>query len=110
MFDDFDIDYNQYKYLIETRLSGALTKPKSALVITRATGTLVAPTAPTFVSATNTITIPTKAGVVYSIDGVDHAAGDVIITEDTTVHAEPTTGYHFAANITVDWTFDYVAG
>lgn len=33
MFDDFDIDYNQYKYLIETRCSGALVKPKSALVI-----------------------------------------------------------------------------
>lgn len=33
MFDDFDIDYNQYKYLIETRCSGTLTKPKSALVI-----------------------------------------------------------------------------
>lgn len=33
MFDDFDIDYNQYKYLIETRCSGALIKPKSALVI-----------------------------------------------------------------------------
>lgn len=33
MFDDFDIDYNQYKYLIETRCSGALTKVKSALVI-----------------------------------------------------------------------------
>jgi len=36
MFDDFDIDYNQYKYLIETRISGALTMPKSALVIERA--------------------------------------------------------------------------
>ena len=33
MFDDFDIDYNQYKYLIETRISGALIKPFSALVI-----------------------------------------------------------------------------
>jgi hypothetical protein len=31
MFDDFDIDVNQYKYLIETRISGALTIPKSAL-------------------------------------------------------------------------------
>lgn len=30
-FDDFDIDFNQYKYLIETRLSGALTLPKSAI-------------------------------------------------------------------------------
>ena len=33
MFDDFDIDYNQEKYLIETRCSGALTKPYSALVL-----------------------------------------------------------------------------
>lgn len=32
-FDDFDIDYNQQKYLMETRLSGALTKPKSAIII-----------------------------------------------------------------------------
>ena len=32
MFDDFDIDYNQQKYLMETRISGALTKPKSAMV------------------------------------------------------------------------------
>lgn len=30
-FEDFDIDYNQYKYLIETRMSGALVKPFSAL-------------------------------------------------------------------------------
>ena len=33
MFDDFDIDYNQQKYLIETRCSGALVKPYSAIVI-----------------------------------------------------------------------------
>ena len=33
LFDDFDIDYNQYKYLLETRRSGALIKPFSALVI-----------------------------------------------------------------------------
>lgn len=33
MFDDFDIDYNQQKYLIETRCSGALTRPKSAIVV-----------------------------------------------------------------------------
>lgn len=30
-FEDFDIDFNKHKYLIETRVSGALTKPKSAL-------------------------------------------------------------------------------
>ena len=33
LFDDFDIDYNQYKYLMETRISGALIKPFSALTI-----------------------------------------------------------------------------
>lgn len=31
MFDDFDIDYNKYEYLIETRCSGALVKPYSAV-------------------------------------------------------------------------------
>ena len=31
MFDDFDIDYNKMKYLIETRCSGALVKPYSAV-------------------------------------------------------------------------------
>ena len=35
MFDDFDIDYNQQKYLIETRCSGALVKPYSAITITK---------------------------------------------------------------------------
>ena len=33
MFDDFDIDYNQQKYLIETRCSGALIRPYSAITI-----------------------------------------------------------------------------
>jgi hypothetical protein len=33
MFDDFDIDFNAQKYLIETRCSGALTKPHSAIVL-----------------------------------------------------------------------------
>ena len=37
-FDDFDIDYNQYKYLLETRCSGALTLPYSAQVIEQEAG------------------------------------------------------------------------
>lgn len=36
MFDDFDIDYNQQKYLMETRCSGALVKPYSAIVLKKA--------------------------------------------------------------------------
>ena len=33
LFDDFDIDYNKYTYLIETRCSGALIKPYSAIAV-----------------------------------------------------------------------------
>lgn len=36
MFEDFDIDFNQYKYLIETRLSGALMRPYSAMTVLKA--------------------------------------------------------------------------
>lgn len=36
-FDDFDIDYNQQKYLLETRQSGALIRPYSAIVLKEAT-------------------------------------------------------------------------
>lgn len=49
-FDDFDIDFNQYKYLIETRVSGALVLPKSAMVLTKGT------------SGTSTTTTTTTAG------------------------------------------------
>ena len=35
-FDDFDLDFNQYKYLLETRISGALTVPKAAIVLEQA--------------------------------------------------------------------------
>ena len=37
MFEDFDIDYNQQKYLIETRCSGALIKPYSAIAVEQVT-------------------------------------------------------------------------
>jgi HK97 family phage prohead protease len=42
MFDDFDIDYNQQKYLIESRFSGALIKPFSALTFGLKKGSAVA--------------------------------------------------------------------
>lgn len=41
MFDDFDIDYNQMKYLMETRCSGALTVPYSAIVLKKTAGEAV---------------------------------------------------------------------
>lgn len=67
LFDDFDIDYNKQKYLIETRMSGALVKIKSALVVrgVAAGVTLVTPNAPTFDAETGIITIVATTGVVY---------------------------------------------
>ena len=40
-FDDFDLDFNQEKYLLETRISGALTKHRAAIVVTRETAPVV---------------------------------------------------------------------
>lgn len=105
-FQQFDIDYNQEKYLTETRISGALTKPYSAIVIRRMTGTEAVPTGPTF--AANKITIPTDTGVIYEIDGVVKT-GQVTITENTDVDARPAEGYYFKANTTRSWNFTYTA-
>ena len=109
MFDDFDIDYNQQKYLIETRISGALVKPKSALVLKRVSGTTVTPEAPAFDPETNTITIPDITGVVYMDEADDSVleAGDVVISETTDVRAVPDTGYNFPHNTVTTWTFAY---
>ena len=108
MFDDFDIDYNQFKYLIETRISGALTKPKSALVIRRSAGNVVTPKQPAYNPTTHVITIPAQTGVIYSIDGVDKSAGDLpAIKETTDVEARPAAGYSFPHNTDADWVFQY---
>lgn len=108
MFDDFDIDYNQYKYLIETRVSGALTKVKSALVVKKvaAADVLITPTEPTF-DGTD-VTIPTDANVDYFQDGVSVADATVItlaVDESTVITAEPAAGYYFATDAEDQWTF-----
>lgn len=108
MFDDFDLDYNQLKYLLETRASGALTKPKAAVVINRQVGTLVNPTAPSYNASTHVITIPSVTGVTYLIDG-GAVTGNVTITENTEVEASADTGYTFPSNTTTSWTFIYTA-
>lgn len=66
--------------------------------------TLATPTQPTF--ATNTITIPTIAGVGYFIDG-KRVSGDVDITADTIVTARPEKGYHFPAVVDTDWLYEF---
>lgn len=105
-FDDFDIDYNKYKYLIETRLSGALVKLKSALVVvpTASTNELAVPEEPTFDGSS--ITIPTVTGVEYQVDGVAVTTSVAVADgESVTVVAVPTTGYYFATSADDEWTF-----
>ena len=114
MFDDFDIDYNQFKYLMEGRISGALTKPKSALVIKQTTGTVVTPQVPAFDPATNTITVPNQTGVEYwdvtdILSETQLTPGAVVITKTTDVEARPAAGYSFPHNTDADWTFAYTA-
>jgi hypothetical protein len=108
LFDDFDIDYNQYKYLMETRVSGALTKFKSALVISRAKGTRAVPTAPTFSGATGVLIVPNAAGVVYRVDGDIVSSGPqspVSAGTDLEVTAEPDAGFVFDQNVTSRWNY-----
>lgn len=107
-FDFFDIDYNQQKYLIETRVSGALTKPKSAVAIFMNPGTTVTPQSPSFDGSTNTITIPTVAGVNYLING-NIVTGNIVITQNTDVSARPQPGSSFPKDTVQDWTFTYTA-
>ena len=111
IFDDFDIDYNQYKYLIETRMCGALTKLKSALVVMKvaSTAVLVTPTAPTMNSTTFVVTIPSQTGVVYKNGaGTTLTAGaQSALSAGTTlvVNATPTSGYYFPTSEDDSWSF-----
>ena len=109
-FDDFDIDWNQQKYLIETRISGALTKPMSALIIKRAAGTVVTPSSPTYNGGTHVITIPSVTGVIYSIDGVDVSSGAQPALEagdHVEVEARPANHYSFPHTADKFWTISY---
>ena len=106
MFDDFDIDFNQMKYLMETRMSGALTKAKSAIVVNRVPGIAATPVSPSFNGETNTISIPTTAGVIYTIEGIE-VSGQEVISSDTEVEAKPAEGHYIPSGTVTNWTFVY---
>lgn len=117
LFDDFDIDYNKNKYLIETRISGALVKPKSALVLlkTASNAVLTAPVAPTYNTGTRVITVPTTTGVVYknADTGATLTAGAqtaLVAGQVFNVKAEPTTGYFFETDSADEFKFTYANG
>lgn len=118
LFDDFDIDFNQYKYLMETYLSGALVLPYAAQVFKRvaSTDTEVTPTDPAF--SANVVTIPTQTGTTYyRMDtGASLVDGSTITLDATTlpiieIEARPDAGYYFPDNLdtTDTWVFEYEA-
>ena len=118
LFDDFDIDFNQYKYLIETYLSGALVLPYCAQIFVSVESTDVAlvPTAPTVED--NVITIPTQVGVVYkrTDTGATLSQGSTVNLDPETlktlkIEATPENGYYFESNSDQldSWTFKYKA-
>jgi hypothetical protein len=100
---------------LEDRLYGTagqdpeLPLPDDVLAIFAGTLTVVPTvTQPTYVSGTHTLTIPSTTGVVYKIDGEVVPAGNIVITQDTVVTAEPAPGYDFPDVTDTDWYFDYV--
>lgn len=112
LFDDFDIDYNQYKYLMETRISGALTKIKAALVIkkTASANVLVTPNSPTFNETTGVVTIVATTGVVYKNEDTSAtlstgAQAALDLDDVLNVLAVPASGYYFANNAEDEWSF-----
>lgn len=120
MFDFFDIDYNQFKYLMETRVSGAMTKYKGALVVKEfsgAGGMLSNPAAPTFVKSTGVVTIPAFSGLHLTYVVVDDSDGsegsDLTVGAQTAIdagesvhiRAKAASTYSFADDANEDWTF-----
>lgn len=111
MFDDFDLDYNKLIYLLETRLCGALTLPKSALVFRKVAGStvmLAQPTEPTFDG--EVVTVPTVANVTYK-----NADTDATLTTGSPVTLDPgetlnvvavaASGYTFPDNANDEWSY-----
>jgi capsid protein/prohead serine protease len=110
-FDFFDIDYNQYKYLDETRVSGALVRYKSAIKIVpvASTDVLAVPTKPTFDPETGALTIPTVTGVTYKhgVTTVTNGGSPYTVAVGTpwTIDATANSGYYFESDAEDSWTF-----
>lgn len=111
-FQDFDIDYNQEKFLTETRLCGALTQYKSAMVVNSVPvgAALVVPAEPTFDPETGALTIVNTTGVVYKHGEDTVNAGGSPYTVDPgetwIIDATPASAsYYFSDSDVDEWTF-----
>jgi HK97 family phage prohead protease len=113
MFDDFDIDYNQYKYLIETRCCGALTRLKSAIVVRQqlsGSDAAVVPNAPTFDEDTGVVTIVATTHITYKNADTDAtlstgAQTALGVGETLNVRAVASSGFYVADSDDSYWSF-----
>lgn len=114
LFDFFDIDYNQQKYLLETRISGALVKPKSAVTFVVDAAEVITPQSPTFVNSTGVVTVPSQVGVVYKNKdtGTTLTAGEqtaISVDQSIEIEAVPADGYGLTHNSQRVWDFTRTA-
>jgi hypothetical protein len=96
-------------YLYGTSSEDAtLPSPADVITILASTLTEAVPTAPTYNSSTDVITIPTVTGVEYYINGVLMASGPTApITANTLVRARPATGYKFPVPTQDEWLITF---
>lgn len=114
LFDDFDIDFNQYKYLMETYLSGAQTLPYCSQVFVHelSTDTAVVPNRLLFTTP-GTVEYVAQTGVVYKrTDTGATLAADIVLLEGEGVEVEatPASGYYFADNLDQHDSWSYYYG
>lgn len=81
----------------------SLPSPAAVLAIFAGTVTEVTPTASTYSSSTDLVTIPAVTGVIYKLNGVVKAAGTHPITATSFVQAFPAVGYKFAKPVDDRW-------
>lgn len=86
----------------------SLPLPDEVLALFAGTVTEVTTVAPTYVSATDIVTIPTVTGVIYKVDGTTVPSGPYgPITETIVVTAVPAPGYSFSETSDNDWTITF---
>lgn len=91
----------------DTGIDPALPLPGTVITMFEGGVTVVTATQPAFDAGTNTITIPTVAGVNYNINGDEVPAGPVVITEDTIVVATADPGYALTPGTDDDWFYNF---
>jgi len=81
----------------------SLPTPAAVFAIFSGTVLTVTPTEPAYDGATNTMTVPSIAGVTYYMDDEPLAAGPVVLTANKVVEARPNVGYKFTQPSDSDW-------